>query len=181
MTLSDLASIGSLVSGAAVLASLVYLSQQTRQNAKHTKALIQQGRAAITQSGILQWIPTNPSLAELYLRGLGGDTTLDRTKILQFLYLMNSVFFTWEDLFYQHREGLVESDRHAAMARTIGFLFQSPGVRVSWTMMRPNYGEVFQTFIDGVMREGATAASPAPDLFEAWKALAAAEPARTGA
>jgi len=45
MTLSDLASIGSLVSGIAVLVSLVYLAQQTRQNSKHTRALIQQGRA----------------------------------------------------------------------------------------------------------------------------------------
>src|SRR6185369_7999739 len=46
MTLSDLASIGSLVSGVAVLVSLVYLSLQIRQNARHSKALIQQGRAA---------------------------------------------------------------------------------------------------------------------------------------
>jgi hypothetical protein len=45
MNLSDLAAIGSLVSGIAVLVSLVYLAQQTRQNSKHTRALIQQGRA----------------------------------------------------------------------------------------------------------------------------------------
>jgi len=39
MTLSDLASIGSLVSRFAVLVSLIYLAQQTRQNSKHTRAL----------------------------------------------------------------------------------------------------------------------------------------------
>ena len=46
MTLADIASIGSLISGVAVLASLVYLAQQTRQNVRNSRALIQQGRAA---------------------------------------------------------------------------------------------------------------------------------------
>jgi hypothetical protein len=41
MSLSDLASIGSFVSGAAVLVSLVYLRLQIRQNTRHSQALIQ--------------------------------------------------------------------------------------------------------------------------------------------
>jgi len=45
MSLSDLAAIGSLISGVAVLISLIYLSQQIRQNTKHSRAIIQQGRA----------------------------------------------------------------------------------------------------------------------------------------
>ena len=44
MSLSDLAAIGSLISGVAVLISLIYLARQMRQNTKHTRALIQQGR-----------------------------------------------------------------------------------------------------------------------------------------
>ena len=39
-------SLGSFISGIAVLASLVYLALQIRQNTKHSQALIQQGRAA---------------------------------------------------------------------------------------------------------------------------------------
>ena len=42
MNLSDLSSIASLVSGIAVVVSLVYLAQQIRQNTKHSQALIQQ-------------------------------------------------------------------------------------------------------------------------------------------
>jgi hypothetical protein len=44
MTLSDLASLATVLSGAAVLASLIYLAQQTRQNTRHTRALIEQAR-----------------------------------------------------------------------------------------------------------------------------------------
>jgi hypothetical protein len=49
MSLSDLASISNLVSSVAVLASLVYLAQQIRQNTKHTRTLIQQGRSIASQ------------------------------------------------------------------------------------------------------------------------------------
>ena len=43
MTLSDLASIGSLVSGLAVLGSLFYLSLQNRQLDRNQRALMNQG------------------------------------------------------------------------------------------------------------------------------------------
>jgi hypothetical protein len=46
MTLSDISSIVGVISGLAVLGSLIYLAQQTRQNAKHTRALIQSGMAS---------------------------------------------------------------------------------------------------------------------------------------
>ncbi len=45
MTLADLSSIATVISGLAVLVSLVYLGLQTRQNVRHSQALIQQGRA----------------------------------------------------------------------------------------------------------------------------------------
>ena len=46
MKLSDLASIGSLISSAAVLISLVYLALQIRQAERNQRALIHQGRAS---------------------------------------------------------------------------------------------------------------------------------------
>jgi hypothetical protein len=47
MTLSDFATLTTAVSGIAVTASIVYLALQTHQNAKHTRALINQGRVAL--------------------------------------------------------------------------------------------------------------------------------------
>jgi hypothetical protein len=44
MTLSDFATSSTAVSGLAVTASLIYPALRTHQNAKHTKALILQGR-----------------------------------------------------------------------------------------------------------------------------------------
>jgi len=46
MSLSDLASIGSFVSGVAVVVTLALLLIQTRQANRNQKALMQQGRSA---------------------------------------------------------------------------------------------------------------------------------------
>jgi hypothetical protein len=171
MTLSDLASIGSLVSGVAVLVSLIYLAQQTRQNSRHTRALIQQGRASQGQAGIVQWIATDPSTAEVYLRGCEGDVTLDRVQFIRFFYMMISAFFAWEDSFYQHREDLVENERHAAMMMTIKTILQGPGAIAAWQMGRTSFGADFQSFVDGLLSEASMANLPSRDPFEIWKSL----------
>jgi len=85
MTLSDLASIGSLVSGIAVLVSLAYLAQQTRQNSKHTRALIQQCRA-IQLADMPLRSAENASLVETRMRGDEGDKTLNRVQFAQYWY-----------------------------------------------------------------------------------------------
>jgi hypothetical protein len=45
MTLNDFATLSTAISGIAVTVSLIYLAVQTRQNARHTKALLQQGQS----------------------------------------------------------------------------------------------------------------------------------------
>jgi hypothetical protein len=53
MVLSDVASIATAVSGLAVTASLIYVGIQTKQNVRHTRALIHQGTAARTTNILL--------------------------------------------------------------------------------------------------------------------------------
>jgi hypothetical protein len=53
MDVSDIASIATAVSGLAVTASLIYVGIQTKQNVRHTRALIHQGTAARTTNLLL--------------------------------------------------------------------------------------------------------------------------------
>ena len=97
MSLPDLASIGSLVSGVAVLLSLVYLAQQTRQNSKHTMALIHQGRVEQT-TGWINAVASDPSLTDILMRGGVGDVTLDDTQTSRLYLTQLSNFYALEDL-----------------------------------------------------------------------------------
>jgi len=95
MTLSDL-SIVSVISGLAVLGSLVYLARQTQQNVKHTRALIQQGRSVQAADLTNRWA-ADPSWIVLLQRGCLGDPNLNDDQVLRFLLMQFSAYQMWED------------------------------------------------------------------------------------
>jgi hypothetical protein len=180
MSLSDLASIGSLVSGLAVLVSLVYLAQQTRQNSKHTRALIQQGRAVQAADFTNRWA-ADPSLIALLQQGTLGDPTLNDEQVLRFLLMQFSAYQMWEDRFYQHKEGLIDEERHAGTVREIKERLQRVGYRAAWQMQRNTYGKEYQAFVDGLINEVRSAPVPERPYSEAWKTLLAEEALATKA
>jgi len=169
MSLSDLASIASVISGLAVLGSLVYLGLQTRQNAKHTKALIHQGRVEQATNVINLWT----SDPEIFVRGQAADQTLDDFQAAHFNLMLREYFVIIEDLFFQHREGLVEENRHAGTIKRTRRLLQTPGVRAAWKMARDGFHPDFQEFMDGLAKEVGSA--PARNDGANWKTIAAAE------
>ena len=72
MTLSDLASLATVISSGAVLVSLIYLSLQVRQTERNQRALMNQG--AVTQiANSLNWL-TEPAIADLAARIEAGET-----------------------------------------------------------------------------------------------------------
>lgn len=174
MTLSDLSSIGSLVSGLAVLVSLVYLARQMQQNTKHTRALIQQGRAIQAADLTNRWAE-DPSLISLLQRGTMGDVSLDEEQILRFVLMQFSAYQMWEDRFYQHKEGLIDEERHAGTVREIRERLQRIGYRAAWQMQRNTYGKEYQAFVDGLINEVRSAPDLERPYSETWKLLLAQE------
>ena len=79
MSLADWASWLGIVNGVAVVVSLLYLAVQTRQNARHTMALIHQGCANQATSRMAQ-IASDPPLAAVLLRAAAGDPELSDRK-----------------------------------------------------------------------------------------------------
>src|SRR5215472_15316035 len=103
MSLSDLASLGSVVSGFAVLISLIYLALQVRQTERNQQASIRHSRA--TRAVDLQLALADPGLANVTIRANLDSEALTELELRQFLSLSRAVFFHFEDSFYQHEEG----------------------------------------------------------------------------
>jgi hypothetical protein len=172
MSLSDLASIGSLISGVAVLVSLVYLGLQTRQNAKHTRALIHQGRT----DGIADWLnilASDPVLLDTYLRGTAGDQSISDTEAARFVVISTARLYSFEDQFYQHSEGLLSEARYAGLLNAVKGSLRSPGSRTCWILMRTTFDQGFQKFMDDAMRD--TPPEPATNFGAAFKSFSIAE------
>jgi len=175
MTLSDLASIGSFISGVGVLASLIYLSLQIRQNTKHSRALIQQGRVARIVDASLR--RAEPTFAAVALKGGKGEQALDEIEFSQFLSLQQGRFINAEESFLQHRNGLLEDASFRTFVLTHQSFMAAAGNRAVWKLTRSQYDPLFAAFMDDVALEGSHQRTAS--LFAQWPSILAQEVTRT--
>jgi hypothetical protein len=176
MSLSDLASVGSFVSGFAVLISLIYLSLQVRQTKRNQQIAIRHSRASRIVD--LQLALADPGVAGAWLHGSGSPQEITQTELSQFINLCRALFFHFEDSFYQREEGLLNDDAFETVVAGARLSARSPGWRAAWRVARPNFAGRFLAFMDGVV--AGSAAEPPVDLsLEAWKVAFASETSRT--
>jgi hypothetical protein len=168
MSLTDLASLGSFVSGIAVLISLVYLAVQVRQASKHTRAQIAQNR--ISRMADQQLRMAEGELGILVGRARAGDGTLTPDEIARFMAFMRSQFWSAEDNFLQHREGMLAEEMYASFRASMTGLMRGPGTQAAWEISRTSFAPDFQAFMDGVARDANAAGFN--DLVDQWRASA---------
>jgi hypothetical protein len=176
MSLSDLASLGSFVSGLAVLVSLIYLALQVRQTKRNQQIAIRHSRA--TRVVELHLALADLAVADAWLHGSASPRDITPTEVSQFTNLCRALFFHFEDSFYQREEGLLNDDAFETVVAGARLSARSPGFRAAWKISRPNFAGRFLGFMDGVV--AGSAAEPPVDLsLEAWKVAFASEASRT--
>jgi len=176
MSLSVLASLGSFVSGFAVLISLVYLALQVRQTERNQQISIRHSRASRVVE--LHLALADPAVADAWLHGSGSPQEITQTELSQYINLCRALFFHFEDSFYQREEGLLNDAAFETVVAGVRLSARSPGWRAAWKMARPNFGGRFLSFMDQIV--AASAVQPPMDLsLEAWKAAVASEATRT--
>jgi hypothetical protein len=151
MTLSDLASIGSLVSGVAVLISLIYLSVQVRQAERNQRALMQQGRAARVCDSTLR--VADPGMSEIFRRGNAGDENLKVDQLRQFTLMCRAGFVSGEDSFLQYLSGQLDEAAYRSYVAGVRSIFSAPGMRAMWRMSSQQYGKEYRKFMDSILDE----------------------------
>ena len=173
MSLSDLASIGSLVSGAAVLGSLIYLALQVRQTDRNQQASIRQGRT--TRAIDLLLAQLEPGIANAWPRGLEAPDEITQTELRQFLLLCRAQFHHVEDAFYQHEEGLLNDAAFATVLEGMRGLARFPGARAAWEGIRRTHTGRFADFMDDLVARGRHEPPNHVPSVDDWRARVAAE------
>ena len=130
MTLSEISSIATAVSGFVVTISLIYVAIQTQQNVRHTRALIHQGTAARTTTLLLGLM--NADAAAAWIEGNGGTPTPELIRKRQFQNQCGTAMIAMEDYFSQHEEGLLSEEQFARGSESFRILLREPGVRAYW-------------------------------------------------
>lgn len=174
MHLTDLAALGSAISGFAILASLFYLNLQMRQSGKNQRALMQQGRVARISSAATAF--AEAGIAEVVDRCWDGAENISTVQLRQFANVCRQFFISAEDSYLQHRDALLSEAAYASLVASLTAYLTSPGVRAMWKLTRGWYEPGFASFVEQVMAEVALA--PYADRLAQWRSAVAEEIAR---
>jgi hypothetical protein len=151
MSLSDLAALGSFVSGLAVLASLVLLWFQLRQMTSQVQQSEKNQRASIRQvhsMRISEAFLGRVDHAELWVKALSNDPLSD-AEIYQIVQSMFAVWFSIEDSFHQYRDGLLDEATWQANLVGLRNALRAPHLRAVWPFARvSSVGADFVELVD---------------------------------
>ncbi len=161
MTLSEFAAFSTSLSGIAVTGSLIYLALQTHQDAKHSRALVNQGRLALITN--LNLTATDANVAGALLPFFGIAPTEDNVRQAQFRYWITAANFGWMDSFAQHERGLLDEDIYAVFRRNLLTVFSQPQARAVWENNLRVPGTKYAAFVDGIIASGCSGRLPPKD------------------
>jgi hypothetical protein len=180
MSLADLASLGSLISGVGVLISVLLLFFQMRQVSTQIQLAERNQKAAIQQDRYgrvfeVHLARTEPSAAAAIAKGMAGARDMSATQISQFQGYSRARFQISENTFLQHEAGLLSDAAFAAFSNNVVDGLSSPGIRVMWKWAKISHAAEFVAFVDRLMPQASQAAPVDP--LARWKADLDAEEA----
>ncbi len=154
MTLTDLASIGSFVSGIAVVVSLIYLAIQVRQAQKTQRALMHQARAERIVNASLAAM--QPDIADTVTKIIAGAELSPRERLQSYYYMRVQVAVV-EDALWQYDAGFLDKESLDTAVLNLRRVMLFPAVRAAWLMQRPQLPPAVRDRIDKIVADSLTA------------------------
>jgi hypothetical protein len=99
MSLTDLAAVGSFISGIAVFLSFIFLGLQLRQANRNQQSLMQQARTGRNVEILLKM--ADPGVSETLAQANASCAAMSDAKIWSFYGFSAAVFWSSEDCFMQ--------------------------------------------------------------------------------
>jgi len=157
VTLQALAQIGGVIG---VIASLIYVAIQIRNNARAVRASAYQQLAANTSAN---WtvLAQNCDLTDIMLRGLDDFHTLSRLEKARFRFLAMAYLRHYENAWFQHNIGTLKEDDWLAIAADMDSFFSGPGARTVWPLVQNRSNAKFRAHVTAIVeRHAASAGQP---------------------
>lgn len=144
--LDALGNIGDFVGGIAVVVTLIYLAMQVRQNTRSTRLASMQSTMLAAQNVAI--LPAqNRELARVVRVGLTAPDELDEDEFQQFRYYLMSLLRVHEDMFVQHRAGVIDDETWTARSSSLRTILSTPGGRRLWDSTRA-YRDDFKSWME---------------------------------
>ena len=145
LTIQDLGALGELLGSVAVLATLVYLALQTRQNTMAIGAQLDAAAIGTTQNATLL-AATSSELVEAIRDEMRGDITTNQIRLAMY-FQSNLATFQWQ--LHQARRGLLPDFHEAGTAGAVRVFFTAfPSFEGTWERIRPDVGPEFVEWVE---------------------------------
>ena len=176
MSLSDLASLGTFVSGLAVVVSLIYLALQVRHAEKTQRALMHQARAErLINAGLASM---QPEIADTVTKMMTGDPLSPRETLQAYYYMRIQVVIV-EDALWQHQAGFLDKDSLDTAILNLQRIMLFPACRAAYQMQRAQLPPAVRDRIDALVAPSLSAdAWNWMDDYNAARAQAGGVPAQ---
>jgi hypothetical protein len=170
VNLEDLANVGEFVSGVAVVASLVYLALQVRQNTASIRTE-NFARGLERVSAMQSMLSRDARLATLHARGVLDVGLLTPQERIQFTWWLAEACGTFEFMFHQARSGAMPDEVWERWRAIIAWWFSYAGVQAWWRANPTPFSASFSAFVEECIARG-----PAdPGAAERWQAFVRGE------
>ena len=145
VTLQDLGNIGEFVGAIGVIASLVYLAVQIRQNTRTLRAATYESLAQATATANSLMI-TDPEIARIVEAGLGSEP-LPREDRARFRAYLRMTFRRYDSIFLHHRHATLPPEAWGPYWNAFRRTLQSPNVRDFWERSQEDYTPSFRSLV----------------------------------
>jgi hypothetical protein len=148
MTLQETAQI---LGGVGVIASIVYVGIQIRNNARALRAATYQ-QLSVTTLQVWFALAHNGETTGIMLRGADDFSALNRVEKARFRFVVMGYVKSFENAWFQHNIGtLRESDWKASTADLHSF-FSTPGAHAAWPLVKNRFNAEFTAFLDDILK-----------------------------
>ena len=152
-----LAAVAELAGAAAVVASLLYLAQQTRASASAARSATTQAMLEASTSQLTE-LANNSELTELYMRGISNPDTLDHTEQGRLhAFLMASTRY-WAEEYHASRSGDLPGWAGHQLAAARRDIISSPGFRRFFEVRRDWVDPEFRSALESEIQIAAAEA-----------------------
>jgi hypothetical protein len=148
LNLDALGNLGDFLGGIGVLATLLYLAHQVRQNTISARSSSYQAVVA----SVSEWsraIGVDPAIARLMRVGQVDPDALDDDAYSQYEMFMISGVRNFENIHYQYLHGGLTDAVWAGWSERILGLLAQPGAQAWWRRNRQGFSPEFRDFVDG--------------------------------
>lgn len=151
MNWDALGAIAELIGGVAVLATLVYLSIQIRQNTESSKESILRNQTDryIANS---YFMAGESGIMDVFIRAMDDPDSVTREEWWRFGTALWSLAIDWEEMFYLNDTGRQNDYRWKASKKHIVMYLNRPGGKKWWkSQAREMLSEEFVAYVDSLL------------------------------